>query len=122
MTNRITTAASASASVANVNDRIPSSLASPGISSAKIKNLEATSDLEAAILRSSAPLQIDEIEEIEVNGNRGIWANKNESATWRGETSLDDYPVNEDAEPEVVYKMTNQTVEYVQELAIRYYF
>ena len=120
MTNRVTTAASAS--VANVNDPITSSLASPGISSTKIKNLEATSDLEAAILRSSAPLQIDEIEEIEVNGNRGIWANKHESATWRGETSLDEYPVNEDAEPEVVYKMTNQIVEYVQELAIRYYF
>lgn len=36
------------------------------------------SDVESAILRSSVPINLSETEEITVNGQRGIWANRSE--------------------------------------------
>jgi len=36
------------------------------------------SEIEAAILRSQHPIEINETEEITVNGQRGIWANRSE--------------------------------------------
>ena len=42
------------------------------------------SSVEAAILRSTVPIDIHETEEITVNGQRGIWANKAETINWKG--------------------------------------
>lgn len=42
------------------------------------------SSVEAAILRSTVPIDINETEEITVNGQRGIWANKAETINWKG--------------------------------------
>ena len=36
------------------------------------------SEIETAILRSSVPINLNETEEITVNGQRGIWANRSE--------------------------------------------
>ncbi|RNA41359.1 hypothetical protein BpHYR1_043584 [Brachionus plicatilis] len=78
------------------------------------------SEIEQAIIRSQAPIQIDESEEITVLGQRGIWANKQEVINWNGALSLKEYSINEDADPEIVTKRTDHSVTYVQELAIRY--
>ena len=78
------------------------------------------SPIEEAILRSNIPIEINEIEEITALGERGIWANKSESISWKGFYNLDDYPLNEDTEPEIITKKVSQQLEYVQELAYRY--
>ena len=59
-------------------------------------------------------------EQITVNGERGLWLNKNEETSWRGSVPIKDYRINQDPQPEVVTKPTRQRIEYVQELAIRY--
>ncbi len=41
----------------------------------------AISQIEQAILRSQNPIEIQESEEITVNGHRGVWANKSEVLT-----------------------------------------
>lgn len=78
------------------------------------------SQIEQAILRSNAPIDINETEEITVNGQRGIWANKQEVVNWRGPVPVSQYPINEDSNPEIITKRSNHQVEYIQELAIRY--
>ena len=78
------------------------------------------SEIEAAILRSSEPVIINETDEIEVLGQRGIWANKAEVVNWRGEIPISEYLINEDANPEVITKRSQQILEYLQEIAIRY--
>lgn len=78
------------------------------------------SEAEAAILRSDAPLYINETEEITVNGQRGIWVNKNEIVNWRGVLPITQYEINQDSNPEIVRKRTQQQINYIQELAIRY--
>jgi hypothetical protein len=78
------------------------------------------SNIEAAILRSSSPIKIKEGEEIEVNGQRGIWANKIEQMNWSGDIPLKDYQINQDNHPEIIKKTFKRHLEYVQELAIRY--
>ena len=78
------------------------------------------SEIEAAILRSSEPVVINETDEIEVNGHRGIWANKAEVVNWRGEIPISEYLINEDANPEIITKRSQQILEYLQEIAIRY--
>ena len=79
------------------------------------------SDMEAAILRSSdAPIQINETEEINVLGQRGIWANKSEVVNWKGIMPITDYLINEDPNPEIINKRVTQHLEYIQELAVRY--
>lgn len=78
------------------------------------------SSIEAAILRSNVPIDINETEEITWNGQRGIWANKAEVINWRGLIPLNEYRINEDPNPEVITKKTEQQLVYQQEVAIRY--
>ena len=79
------------------------------------------SNIEDAILRSTEPIPVSvQDDEISINGESGLWINKTESLNWKGSVSLNNYPINEDPEPEIVKKTTNQKIEYVQELAIRY--
>lgn len=80
------------------------------------------SSVEAAILRSSVPIDLldSTAEEISVSGHRGIWLNKAEVANWRGLLPINQYSINEDANPEIITKRTQQNLTYIQELAIRY--
>lgn len=78
------------------------------------------SEVEAAILRSSVPIDVNETEEITVLGQKGIWTNKSEVANWRGIIPITEYKINEDGSPEVITKRTDQKLTYIQELAIRY--
>jgi hypothetical protein len=77
------------------------------------------SEIESAILRSTMPLDMNETEEITVNGERGILLNKNEIANWRG-IPLSQYAINDDPNPEIIRKQTDQKLTYHQEVAIRY--
>ena len=78
------------------------------------------SNIEALILRSNEPVVLSESDEIEVLGQRGIWLNKEEIINWRGVIPISEYLINEDANPEVITKRSNQKIEYIQELAVRY--
>ena len=79
-----------------------------------------SSNIENSILRSSEPVQLHETDEIEVLGQRGIWANKQEVQNWQGVVPITEYLINEDANPEVITKRSQEKIEYIQELAIRY--
>jgi hypothetical protein len=72
--------------------------------------------MEAAILRSTVPIDINETEEITVNGQRGIWANKSEVVNWRGVVPIEKYEINSDATPEIITKRTQQQLVYQQEV------
>ena len=75
------------------------------------------SAIEAAILRSNVPIEINgSTEEIVINGQRGILANRDEIANWRGSLPISQYDINQDANPEVISKRTGQELEYIQEL------
>ena len=82
------------------------------------------SEIESLILRSKEPIMITDNEydheEIEVSGQRGMWLNKSEAKAWRGDVPLSNYSINVDANPEIITKHSNQKIEYVQEMAVRY--
>ena len=78
------------------------------------------SEVEAAILRSTVPIDVNETEEITVNGERGIWANKTETLNFRGVIPISHYAINDDPNPEIIRKKTDQKLVYQQEVAIRY--
>lgn len=78
------------------------------------------SAFEQSLLKANIPIELNETEEITVHGQRGIWANKQEVVNWKGEIPIEDYEINEDADPEIVTKSTCQRLEYLQEIAIRY--
>lgn len=78
------------------------------------------SQIEAAILRSTIPIELNDSEEITVNGQRGIWANKSEVLNWRGIIPIEQYTINQDQHPEIITKRSTQSIEYLQELAVRY--
>ena len=78
------------------------------------------SNVEASILRSCEPIPISETQEITAAGNRGIFANRCEVCQWKGDLPINEYPINEDACPEVINKKLKQKLEYVQEMAVRY--
>lgn len=77
-------------------------------------------DLEAALLRSTSPIKIDETEEINVLGERGVWLNKSQTENWHGDIPLEKYEINKDSNPEMIFKKNNRTLEYIQELSVRY--
>lgn len=84
------------------------------------QNAHYLSSVEAAILRSTVPIDVNETEEITVLGQRGIWANKAEVNSWRGALPISEYKINEDNNPEIITKVTQQNLTYIQELAVRY--
>lgn len=96
------------------------------ISSIEFTGSETSSDagflsqIEMSILRSMNPIEINESEEITVLGNRGVWVNRAEVLNWKGDLNINEYIINEDANPEVITKRIDRNIEYVQELAIRY--
>ena len=78
------------------------------------------SKVEEAIIKSSEPIQINETKEITANKEKGIWANRCEVCTWKGDLPISEYPINEDCCPDVITKKSCKKVEYNQEIAVRY--
>jgi hypothetical protein len=76
------------------------------------------SDIEQQILRSQQPVQINESEEITVNGERGLWTNKAEVVNWRGVIPIEQYAINQDNNPEVITKRSNQHLEVTHSFMI----
>ena len=75
------------------------------------------SSVEAAILRSAVPIDLqpsDADEVINAGGHRGIWLNKAEVENWRGTLPISAYAINEDAAPEIITKRTQQNLTYIQ--------
>jgi hypothetical protein len=111
--------------LANSNAFLSSGSASLNMmrSNPRLPNSESNANLsrfESAILNSKNPLEINETEEITVLGQRGIWANREEVVNWKGPIPINEYLINEDDNPETLFKKSEQKVEYIQELAIRY--
>lgn len=78
------------------------------------------SEIESAIMKSNDPIEIRESDEISALGQRGIWVNKTESLNWKNSHLLSQYSINNDPDPQIVFKKSQQPLEYIQELAIRY--
>ena len=78
------------------------------------------SAIEKSILSASNPLQFNENEQLTVNGESGVWINKEEVLNWRGVIPITEYLINQDSNPEVIRKKTEQQLIYEQEVAIRY--
>jgi hypothetical protein len=85
-------------------------------------SLEASafSAIEQAILRANNPVEFNESESLTINGQTGIWVNKTEVLNWRGVMPITQYVINEDSNPEIIRKRTEQQLIYEQEVAIRY--
>lgn len=79
-----------------------------------------SSFIENEIIRSTTPIHLEEDEEIEVFGERGIWANKQEVLNWKGPIPIKDYKLNEDSNPEKIVKTCNVPVEYSQNITVKY--
>jgi hypothetical protein len=95
-------------------------LTSGSVSSSVQYEASGLSQVEAAILRASIPFEINESEVITVNGQSGVWSNKNEIINWKGVIPLSQYVINEDVNPEIIRKRTEQQLTYEQEIAVRY--
>ena len=85
------------------------------IKSVRFNSVPEVYSIEEEILQSLSPIQTNETEEIEVLGYKGVLLNKNEILNFGG-----DYKLNNDPNPEIVYKQSNQPIEYEQDIQIRY--
>lgn len=57
---------------------------------------------------------------ITINGETGVWINKADAINWQGPIPLSEYTINEDSNPEIIRKKSEQELVYNQEIAIRY--
>jgi hypothetical protein len=80
----------------------------------------AFSAIEQSILRANNPIEFRDSEILTVVGQSGQWVNKDEIVNWRGILPIQQYLINEDSNPEVIRKKTEQQLIYEQEVAIRY--
>ena len=80
----------------------------------------AFSAIEQSILRANNPIEFRDSEVLTVVGQSGQWINKDEIVNWRGVIPITQYLINEDSNPEVIRKKTEQQLIYEQEVAIRY--
>jgi hypothetical protein len=93
---------------------------STGASSSGHNNSGYLSALEEAILKANTPVEAEEGEDLTVVGQTGKWINKQETLKWKGEIPIAQYAINEDLNPEVILKKTQQHLVYEQEVAVRY--
>ena len=119
----------ASASVQSCSSTAASAVASnPCVASGRVSSASVAkcvepvflSEIETLVLRSERPISVNETEQITVLGNQGIWSNRSEVLNWQGELPIESYKINEDPNPEVITKIYEKSVEYIQELAVRY--
>ena len=64
---------------------------------------------EKEIIKSVSPIPINEedLEEVSVLGEHGLWANKQEVENWNGSLPVEDYKINEDEHPDHIIKVIN---------------
>jgi Ca2+-binding EF-hand superfamily protein len=85
------------------------------------EQLESTSsEVEYKIINSANQIDFDDSESLTVHGNTGIWLNKNEIWNWKGDIPITEYSINEDSNPEIIRKQTDQKILCKQEVAVRY--
>jgi hypothetical protein len=60
------------------------------------------SRVEQAIRSSTQPITAESSDIITVNGEKGVWVNKAEVESWRGEIPISEYLINQDSNPELV--------------------
>lgn len=78
------------------------------------------SSVESAILNAHGePIQTEQSEVITVNYQTGIWANRSEAEAFTGPVPLNQYPINQDASPEVINKIPN-CVECHRDVVVKY--
>ena len=75
---------------------------------------------ELVMLKSKTPIEIPNPKEVSHMGVSSVLVNKSEIENWKGEMDVDQYQLNEDSNPEFVFKKSNKKVEYIQELAVKY--
>jgi hypothetical protein len=78
------------------------------------------SKVEEAIIKSNEPIQINEFKEITANNEKGIFVNRCEVCTWKGDLPINEYPINQDCNPDVITKKSCKKIEYNQQIAVRY--
>jgi len=80
-----------------------------------------SSCVENAIIQSHGePAQVScDTEPITVNGETGIWANKHESEAFSGPVPIGQYPINQDACPQIFQKKPF-SVECHREVSVKY--
>jgi len=81
---------------------------------------EYLSDLEYKILNASRPVRTSETEMLTVLGQQGVWLNKREVDSWRGDLHINQYRINEDNHPKVIHKKSDRKLDYIQELRVKY--
>lgn len=109
---------SSSSSSASVSRSSSNILSSKGRYSSNRNNSQ--SRVEQAILSAADPIEINEVEKVNVNGVSGILANKAEIESWKGNLPIDQYKLNQDPNPQVIKKKPSQKLHYKQEVAVRY--
>ena len=109
---------SSSSSAAVASSFSLSSAAAASSSSSSAGAMAFASQVEAAILASTNPLEFNATKQMTAAGQTGLWLNESEAASFSG--NLAEYVFAEDANPQVVNKKASASLEYVQELAIRY--
>jgi hypothetical protein len=70
---------------------------------------------------TSAPVDLpSETEQVTVHGETGSLANKEDLINWSGPLPLNQYPINQDPNPEIITRRVEQPINFTQEVAIRY--
>jgi len=77
-------------------------------------------NIEHEIRTATVPISSNESEEANALGYRGILLNRGQINSWTGPVPINQYPVNQDPNPEVITKVSGQPVEYNQEIQVRY--
>jgi hypothetical protein len=72
------------------------------------------------IITATVPVEVQETETATVFGQTGVILNRDEIATWKGTLPISSYPINEDTNPEIITKRTEQCIHLPQEIAVRY--
>lgn len=76
--------------------------------------------IEDAILNATTPINVNETEEVNACGHRGVLVNKQEILNFNGPVPISQYRLNEDPNPEIIRKVSNQPIEYNQDISVRY--
>ena len=97
-----------------------SEVAPPTVTETRV---EATAPAEAVIRTQEAPAEIQgETITVPIRGESvtGVWVSKPEEAAWSGEMPIQNYPINEDPNPDVIRKKCEQDLVYTQNLTVKY--
>lgn len=105
-------------SFVSTDSSISAGAANPNTTNANYNKFK--SQVEKTIMTSRNPIRVYETAKTTANGYTGLWLNKSENMNWKGAKNIEEYPIFNDPNPELIQKKPEDCIATSQKITYKF--